>query len=243
MRPLERVPLGDRDLAELETQDWMMDIAFKTHRAFINSMYGDFGLPDKPSLVDLVNVRPLLCEGAICRGEAGSAIDSVINISDYSFDDLPQQRLLRAEVTAIHESAHYLHMCVNPDIYQGTQERRPKPIDSFLEFLADYSGLVFSERFNKLNRYIHKVILCDSPYVTQFAAHRLFSTTKPSIASLVQLNADKAHTFYEEHISFNLIMRNISTSIIVRDSASEDVLFVPWEEHYDSTVFLQGAVA
>ena len=234
MRPLERVPLNEEDLAELETQDWMMEIAFKTHRAFINSMYKDFGFLDKPYPVDVLNVRPLLSGGSFQLPPPEGHIGMKIDISDMSYKPL-WHRLLYANLTSIHESAHYLHRRVNLAIYSDLLKDRDVRLNSFLEFMADYAGLIFAERYHLLSEYVRHVILNDLPYDSQFAAHRLFCTTRPSIAHLARLNPDEARAFHDRNIDLDVI--------IIGDSASENALAVPFEKDYNSKLYLREVVA
>jgi len=144
-----------KEYVESEKESRLTCLLQERHSEFIDLMYKDFGLMQRPVNIPIV-FQPLNGYSGILHGEGGRY--NIIKIDENLKEGSSEEENLGVELIIPHETAHYLHALRQPEFYADCFEQLSKRENFYLEKIAELATLVFlnksgrgAEKYRSLN--------------------------------------------------------------------------------------------
>ena len=118
-------------MGNLGTQK-LQRVAEEEHRKFVDFMHPYFGLREHPGYLP-ITVRPLFVIGMLKNNPLRILLDEDCNEKGLSY-------------TIWHESSHFLHYEINPEIVSYSDEKSVR----LAEIVSEFGALIYLDSINKL---------------------------------------------------------------------------------------------
>ena len=150
-----------KEYVESEKESRLTCLLQERHSEFIDLMYKDFGLMQRPVNIPIV-FQPLNGYSGILHGEGGRY--NIIKIDENLKEGSSEEENLGVELIIPHETAHYLHALRQPEFYADCFEQLSKRENFYLEKIAELATLVFLNKSGspKDNFSIQNILLKDN---------------------------------------------------------------------------------
>ena len=170
----------------------------KTHRKFIEIMYPEFGLPNRPSPIQIIMGARYTSYFKTYEDNRKPVIE--IDATNTTFSATPanlKKLICKLQTETAHETAHYLHYLTNPQFYRLKNKEIANKIHQLREITAELGAISFISKIGKLRQYLDYSRKEGYYEVTQFA-NRLYQRGQ-KIDELARMTVEQASPLLKEY--------------------------------------------